>query len=139
VTRWYRRLLVTAGVVVMGYAVAGAVGDRDVRLAGTVPFLAAVLAGHDLVLLPVAIGVGALVSWLVPAAVRGVVHAALFASAVVTVATLPLVIGAGRRADDPSALPRHYAAGLAAALVVVWVTAATVLLVRRARGKRNTR
>jgi hypothetical protein len=123
-----------AGVAAMGYAVAGAAGDTGVNPVGHLAFLATVLIGHDLVLMPIALGVGVLVARYAPPWARGPAQAALYASAIVTFVALPFVIGAGRRPDDPSALPLNYTRGLLVLLAAVWAAAA-VAAVRRRRGQ----
>jgi hypothetical protein len=83
--------------------------------------------------MPAAIGVGVLVARVAPAWARGPVHAALYASAVLTFVALPFLIGAGRRQDDPSALPLHYGRGLLVLLAAVWVVAAITAAYRWSR------
>ena len=75
-------------------------------------FRAAVLIGHDLILLPIAIGVGVLVVRIAPGWARPSALGALYASAVVTVIAFPFLIGVGRSPDNPSVLPLHYGRGL---------------------------
>jgi hypothetical protein len=127
------------GTLVTAYAVIGALADPDVRPLRHLLFLAGVLVAHDAVLLPTAIGVGALIGRFVPAAARGGVRAAAFITAALLVVAVPLVLGFGRRPDDPSALPLHYGRGLAAMLALVWTAALTGPLVRRrvSRGRRT--
>jgi hypothetical protein len=122
-----RRALGTAGVLMMGYAVIGALFDPDARRPGHLLFLAGVVFGHDLVLLPAALLVGALAARRAPPGIRGPVRGGLFASAVVTLVALPFVLGYGRPADDPSALPRDYGRGLAIALGAIWLGTGLVL------------
>ena len=132
--RWTRRGLVAAGALVMGYAVLGVLTDPDARPAGQALFLTAVLVAHDLVVLPVALAAGVLIGRWVPAAIRGAVRAAALVSVVVALTALPLVIGAGRRSDDPSALPLDYGRGLLLTLGAVWLaTAAMVVIGHRRR------
>jgi hypothetical protein len=125
-----RRALAVAGVLLMGYAIAGALTDPDARRPGHVLFLAAVLIGHDLVLLPLALLAGTVAARWLPAPVRGPVRAGLFVSLVVTLVALPAVLGAGRPADDPSVLPRDYGWGLTLALGAAWLATGVVVAVR---------
>jgi hypothetical protein len=127
----FRITLGAIGLIIMLYAAASAALDNGINPVGHLAFLAIVLIGHDLVLLPVAIGVGWLVTRFAPAWARGPALAALFASAIVTFVALPFVIGAGRRPDDPSALPLNYARGLLVVLAAIWVCAAALALYRR--------
>ncbi|MFC7759887.1 hypothetical protein ACFQY4_19090 [Catellatospora bangladeshensis] len=46
---------------------------------------------------------------------------------------LPLLLGYGRRPDDPSALPRDYHRGYLVCLAAVWLVTAAVLAVRARR------
>ena len=128
VLRWIRRVLVTAGALVMGYAIDGLVTGKDTNPEPQFGFLAAGLAGHDLVALPIAVGVGALLGRYVPAPVRGAVRVGLYLSVVLTVIALPFVLGRGRRPDDPSALPLNYTHGLLIVLGVSWVGVAAAAL-----------
>jgi hypothetical protein len=128
-----RRILIALGTLVMAYAILGAVTDPDVRLFGVLIFLAAVLVAHDGVLSPVTIGVGALVRRFVPARLRTPVRVALVISLAVTLVALPLVLGFGRAADNPSVLPLHYGRGLLETLALIWAAAAAITAVRAAR------
>jgi hypothetical protein len=56
-----RRALVAVGVLVMVFAVAGALTDHDVRRFGVLVFLVGVLVWHDFLVMPVVIAVSALV------------------------------------------------------------------------------
>ena len=115
-----RRALIAAGILVMGYAVIGALADPDVKLFGVVIFLAAVLIAHDGVLLPAMIGIGALVGRLrdpTPVRVAGI------CSAAVTLVGIPLLLG---YADLPPSR-------LLLVLGLLWVAALVVMTVRRIR------
>lgn len=122
-----RRALVALGVVIMGYALIGELTDPDVNPLKQGAFLVAVLAAHDAVLLPIAIGVGAVMTRWAPIRHRGILQAALIVSSVVTAAALPLVLGRGRRPDIPSALPLDYPRGLLIVLSAIWIVALAVL------------
>jgi hypothetical protein len=126
-----RTWLIVTGVLVMSYAVFGAVTDRSDRLSGHAAFLLAVLLGHDWLLMPLAIGLGVLVGRVVPALARGVVAAAMYISGVLVFVALPLVLGFGAKPDEPSALPLNYGRGLVIMLAVVWTAAAATIVYRR--------
>jgi hypothetical protein len=126
-----RRALIAGGTLVLAYAIAGAVTDPDVRLIGVLVFLAAVLVAHDAVLLPAVLAGGALIGRFVPAGARCAVRAAAVASLAVTVVALPLVLGFGRRADNPSVLPRPYGAGLFLVVGLIWAAAGASVMARR--------
>ncbi len=120
-----RRALVTAGLLVMAYAVVGAVTDPDVKLLGVLVFLAAVLVAHDGVLLPAMIGIGALCSRLPdPTPIR----VAAVCSAAVTLVGVPLVLG---QADLS-------VSRLLLVLGVVWAAALVTMAVRRIRKRSET-
>lgn len=133
-----RRVLVAAGTIMIGYAAVGAITDVDVNLVGMLLFLGAVLALHDAVLLPITIGVGALVGRLLPRPLWTPVRVALLISVAVGIVALPLVLGYGRTADNPSALPLSYGLGLLLLLAVVW-TSATIATVARIRRRARPR
>ena len=122
-----RRVLVVVGVVVMGYAIIGGLTDPDVRPVKQGAFLFAVLVAHDAILLPIAIAVGALLARFAPTRHRGILRAALAVSAVVSAVALPLVLGRGRRADIPSALPLDYPRGLLIVLGAIWTVVVGVI------------
>jgi len=115
-----RRALVAFGVVAMVYAIVGGLTDSDVSLVKQGAFLVAVLVAHDAILLPIAIGIGAVISQFAPVRHRGILRAALIVSAIVTASVLPLVLGRGRRPDIPSALPLDYPRGLLIVLGAIW-------------------
>jgi hypothetical protein len=119
------------GLAMVGYGLAGLFTDPGTRPLNHLLFLGAILVGHDLTLLPLAIILGALLARWLPARARAPVQAGLFASAVVSFFALPFVIGAGRRPDDPSALPLNYARGLTLVLVLIWTVVALAALRRR--------
>ena len=131
-----RICLAMLGTLAMGYAVLGAVTDPDDRLAGHLSFLLSVQAAHDAVVLPVAIGVGLLLRRYVPAPARRVVQAALVVSVAVAVVAVPLALGYGRPADNPSALPLNYLRGLLTVLASVWLVAGVMLIGTRLRARR---
>jgi hypothetical protein len=125
------------GVVVMGYAVLGAVTDPDLKPGGVAVFLAAVLVAHDAVLLPVTTAVGALLARLTPRWAQPGVRAAAITSLAVGVVALPLVLGYGRSADNPSILPLAYGRGLLLILALIWSTALVSTALARYRTRRR--
>lgn len=122
-----------AGLALAGYGIVGAVTDPGEHLWSHALFLVGVLVAHDLVVLPVAIGVGWLLARYVPAWARATVQGGLFASAVITVVAFPFVLGAGRTPDNPSRLPLNYGRGLLIVLAAIWLTVAGLLLLARRR------
>lgn len=132
-----RRILVALGALGMGYALLGAFTDRDVKI-GALVFLIGVLVAHDGFLLPLTIGVGAVLGRFVPLRLRGFAGSALIASLAVTIVALPLVLGRGRIADNPSLLPLHYGRGLLEVYAIIWLTAAVAALVRARRARHTS-
>lgn len=134
-----RAALIALGAVVMGYAVLGAATDPDLKPGGVVLFLAAVLVGHDAVLLPMTIAVGAFVGRFAPRWTRPSIRAAAIVSLAVGVVALPLVLGYGRSADNPSVLPLAYGRGLVLLLIAIWAAAliSAVLAQRHLRERRS--
>jgi hypothetical protein len=132
-----RVVLAVVGLCAIGYAVAGAA--RAPAIVGTkhVAFLVAVLALHDGVWIPMVLLVGALVRAIAPGRARAHVQGALIISASVAFVAWPLVLGRGRIADNPSALPRDYPAGLAITIVATWFGAAILAGVGRSRARRG--
>jgi hypothetical protein len=128
-----RITLAALGIAAMVYAIAGAAGDRDIMPGRHIGFLVTVLVVHDGLLLPAFIGVGALVRRFAPTSARAAIQAALLATAALTLIAAPLMLGYGRLADNPSALPRNYPAGLGIVLGIIWLTTAGLVLVRRIR------
>jgi hypothetical protein len=130
-----RRVLVASGTILVGYAVLSAIADPDIRLLGVLIFLAAVLVLHDGILLPLSIGVGALLARL-PVPGRAPVRAAALISISLTIVALPLVLGYGRSADNPSILPLPYGRGLLLMLTVIWLPTAVIIAIRMRRARR---
>ena len=134
-----RLVLAVAGLLAMAYALLGAVRDHTTAPVGQVASLAAVLIAHDGFVLPAAIAIGALLHRFVPAWARVPAQGALFVSATVTVVALPFVLGYGRSADLPSALPLQYGRGLAVTLAAIWAVPALLALRSRATTRRRVR
>lgn len=107
-----RRSLIAAGVLVMLYATVGAAADLGGRAGGVVIFLVVVLVAHDAVWMPLVLLTGRFVRS--PAA-----RVAWAVAAALTVAALPLALGVGRTADNPSALPLDYGRNLVLVLAAV--------------------
>lgn len=118
-----RRGLIVIGVLVMLYAVIGAVTDLGGKIGGVLIFLAAVLVVHDGIWLPLVSLAG---RWLKGRGVKTWIVATAL-----TVTALPLALGLGRTADNPSALPLHYARNLALLLVGVVTPIGLIVVARR--------
>jgi hypothetical protein len=131
-----RGLLVglAAGAPVMAYGVWGAVGE-----AGRVhpPELARWIVGaavvHDLVVVPVVLAVAWSARRVVPEPAWRAVRSGLVVSGTLALVAWPFVRGYGRSAGNPSLFPRDYAAGLLAALAVVWAVVAVAVVAAHRR------
>jgi hypothetical protein len=112
----------------MTFAVTGALTDDDVRPFGVLLFLVGVLVWHDLLLTPLMLALGALISRRVPATVRAVVRVAALCSAALLVVGVPLVLGPGR--------DRPYLLGLVLTLMALWAATLGVVAARHKRSER---
>ncbi len=129
-SRWFWPALVI-GWGLMAVGIAGMFSQRD----RTKPFeLARYVVGfllvHDLVVAPVVIGIGWLVSRYLPPPTRGPLRAALALSALVIAFSWPLLRRYGEHATNDSALPLDYRRTVPVVLAVVWLAALGVLAVR---------
>jgi len=109
-----RVALIAVGAVLIAYAMVGVLTDADADPIGMLVFLLAVLVGHDLLWMPVALAAGLLIARGGPSA-----RIAALVAVSVGVVALPLVLGIGRPADNPSVLPLHYGRHLALMLGLV--------------------
>jgi hypothetical protein len=134
-----RRPLIAAGLLIMLYGVTGAILDADVSLIGVIVFGTVLLVLHDGVFLPLVAGAGTLLRRFVPSGWQAAVRFAAITDLAVVVVALPLVLGYGRDAGNPTVLPRPYGKGL---ILILIVTTVVVFAGRkgferfRARGRR---
>ncbi|CNG75874.1 Uncharacterised protein [Mycobacterium tuberculosis] len=129
-----RILAYAAGLALIGVGLRGIVDD--VPIARWAAWFAGAAVLHDAVLVPLVLAAG-LATGLLPRRVRRIARAALVTAACVTAVALPLVLGYGRRADEPSRLPLPYGRNLAlvlAAIAVLAAAAAAASLARRGKG-----
>lgn len=121
---------------------AGAVGliseARDTVPPGWALWFGGLVLAHDLLLVPVVLAAGALLTRL-PPSLRGPLRVTAVIGGCVTAVALPLVLGLGRRAGDPSRLPLSYAANLAIVIVLMIVAGCTAAGLRAYRGSRRAR
>ncbi|HEX6676697.1 MAG TPA: hypothetical protein VF486_16930 [Actinomycetes bacterium] len=139
---WWFWAAAGAGGLVLAYGLVGLLRHA----AGTVPaawarWLLAVLLANDLLLVPAVLLAGRLLGRTAPAW-RRPLRAALLASGVVVLVSLPAFLGHGRATQpgNGSVLPNDYAASLATVLALVW--AATLLptaIAAARRARRRTR
>lgn len=128
------RIIVGAlGLGAIGYALYGFMTDSGINPIGEVLFLGAAVATHDFVIVPTAIGLGALVTRFAPPWARNHAKGALVITGAVSIFAFPFILGKGRIFDNPSAFPHNYAIDLAVIVGVVWAVAAAAALVHRRR------
>ena len=132
VLAWIRRLFVLAGLAMIAFAVFGG-GAASLSTSPYLRFVVEVTLGVLLLALPLTLAVGWLIGRFVPVVARPVVQGAGRATALIVLIALPSVLGHGRDATMPSALPRNYATGLWTVLAVVWAVAITLIVVRIVR------
>ena len=130
ISRW---TLGAAGVAAIIWAAWLALtGGRATNPVGIATWLVGALVLHDAVLAPVCVGIGWLTARVLPPWLRAPVQVAAFVAGAVTVASTPLLLGLGRRPDNPSADPLDYPHNLlAVVLVITGVCAAWAVAARR--------
>jgi hypothetical protein len=126
-----------AGVPIMAYGIRGALVDASLTMPRELAtWVVGIAIVDDFLIIPAAIAVGWLGRRFVPSSLWPPVRAALLCSAVLTAVAWPFIMGFGQDATNPSLLPRNYATGLAAALVVVWAATGLWITVRYWTGRR---
>ena len=124
-------LSAVAGWAVIGYGLRGLFHHHiDTRPANLAKFAIGGALIHDLLFAPILLGVGVLITRVVPAAVRGVVQAALIITGSLALFSYPLVRGYGHAVHNPSSLPHNYTANLGIVIGVVWAAAGAVAFQR---------
>lgn len=118
------------GLPVIGYGVRGVLVDADLTHPGELGlWIGGLNLVNDIVLLPLAVGVGWIVRRVIPVSAWPPVRAGLAATGLLFLVAWPFVRGYGRDPSIPSLLPRDYGAGLAVAVAVVWGAVGTWILV----------
>ena len=131
-----RRFWISAGVgwAVIAWGVVGIFSNRlDTRPANLARFVVGGALIHDLLVAPLAILAGVLLTRAVPGRARAPVQAALAITAVVALFAFPLVRGYGLAANNPTSLPHNYGLNLLVVLGVVWTAAGAAAVVRLKR------
>jgi hypothetical protein len=112
------------GAPVMAFGVGGLLeNSRATRPTTWLRYFIELLVLHDGLLVPATIAAGFLLSRIVPAPVRPALQAGAIVSATVTLASIPVLGGYGRLANNPSILPLDYGRNLAIVLGAVWAVA----------------
>jgi len=118
----YRWAWYLPGLVAVGWGVYGLLPSVQPLQWGL--FVVLGIAAHDLLLAPIAVGVGWLLSRIVPAVLRAPLQVGLIGTGVAFVASLAYVLGRGTSEDVPSAVPFNYAGRVGMALALLWVAMA---------------
>ncbi len=136
--RWKhaRILYVLGGLTMLGGAIGLVLHQHRTHPFGTAIYYAGGAVAHDLLVAPLVLLVGLVVRALVPRAYRPAVQGGLIVSGVVTLFSLPLLLGKGKEADNPSHVPLPYARNLLIVLGVTWGVVALLCLVRWVRSRR---
>jgi len=114
-----------AGWGVIAFGLWGIMSNSlDTRPANLARFVVGGALLHDLIVAPVVILFGVLLTRAVPGRARAIVQAALAVSGILALFSYPLVRAYGLAANNPTSLPRNYALNLVIVLGVVWAVAA---------------
>ncbi|WP_242606263.1 hypothetical protein [Protofrankia symbiont of Coriaria ruscifolia] len=133
-----RALVAAAGLAAIGYGIHGLInGQPATNPPNTTAWLIGGILAHDLMVVPVTMAAGFVLSRLIPAPYRAVLQAALLVSGSVALASLPLWRGYGGSADNPSVNPLPYGRNLGIVLGLVWTCAAAVIVHRAVRARRK--
>jgi hypothetical protein len=126
------------GSAVMGYAGWGAWNEREAtNPAGLIRWVVGAGLAHDLVLAPLVVLGGWLISRTVPARWRGPVRVGAALTGVVVLFAYPLVRAFGRHPLNSSTLPRNYPLDVALIVSVIWLVVAGWLVATRHRPVRR--
>jgi hypothetical protein len=128
------------GLPVISYGLWGVLVDADrTHPAELARWVVGSAAAVDLLVVPAVIAIGAVARRVTPRPWWPTIRAALVVTGSLALVAWPFVRGYGDDPANPSLLPRDYPAGLASAVVVVWVLAAARLAWRWAATRRRTR
>lgn len=133
-----RTALIGLGALVILYGAQGllrSVGFAELRSVATWFVGGALLS--DLLLAPVVIIVGVVLSRIVSGRVRPYVQAGLIITGGVTLIALPLLTGRGKSDSNPSELPLNYPRGWLITIACVWAAVAVLALTRWALHSRE--
>ncbi len=123
---WY-----AVGVVVLAYGAYGLL-TSGISLVAWARFALFSVVLHDGVLAPAVVLAGVALTRVIPGRSRAYVQAGLMISGAVTLLAAPFLLGYGRNAGVPSALPLDYGRGLLVVLAATWAGVALVALARSA-------
>lgn len=132
-----RRILTTLGCSIMAWGGWGL--TTHLSAAGLLGWARFWLGGvflHDALLAPAVLAAGWFLRRVVPQPARVFVQTGAVLSGVVLLVAAPFVLGHGRRADVPSALPLDYGRSLLLILAGIWLLVAVSAAVRARRSTR---
>ena len=137
-SRWFVPALVV-GWVIIGMALVGMVRDTSrTKPTELVRYVLGFALLHDLVVAPLVVLVGWLLTRFVPSVARGPVRGALALSALVAVFSWPLLRRYGEHATNNSALPLDYGRTVPIVLAAIWAVALTIIAVRIVIARRRS-
>ena len=116
------------GWAVMAFGLFGAINEQRTVPTELAAWILGMALAHDLVLTPVVLAAAIAMRRGLPPRIRAMVQGALLATALLVIYSLPLLLGYGRRATNPTIQPNNYALGFAVVAGIVWIAAATVLI-----------
>ncbi|MFD0850969.1 hypothetical protein ACFQ07_01920 [Actinomadura adrarensis] len=127
-----RLIAYAAGAGFIALGLFGLVSATDTNVTGWAVWFAGAAVAHDALLVPCVLLLGALTTRL-PSSFRRHAQGTLLVAGVVTLVSLPLVLGHGRRGDNPSILPLAYGRNLLVVLGAIAVASAAWVLLSRHR------
>ncbi|GAB3987221.1 hypothetical protein GCM10029978_105100 [Actinoallomurus acanthiterrae] len=123
------------GAALIGVGGVGLLADAaDTHPVGWLVWFVASALAHDLLLAPILLATAALTGR-IPEPYRGPVRVSLVLAGSVSAVALPMVLGLGRQAGNPSRLPQAYGVHLAVVVGVIGLAGAVVTVVRLRRGR----
>jgi hypothetical protein len=136
---WWRWLFVLPGLLAVGYGAYGLLGagERVPLPAWTTWFVGSALL-NDLVIAPLWIGLGWLSTKVLPRPARPAAVVGVAVAGVLTLVTLPYLLGPGARSDNPSFLPHDVGRNLLVIVLAVLLAAAVWGAIATLRARRGT-
>jgi hypothetical protein len=125
-------VLGAAGVAALGWGLL-LVAGLGAQVLSVVVWAVAGIVGHDAVIAPLVVGLGALAAARVPPWLRGSLVGLLVVLGPLTLVAVPVLGRFGARADNPTLLDRPYWAGYLAVVALALVIAAVGAARRRSR------
>jgi uncharacterized membrane protein YhdT len=131
-------IALVAGWLVIAFGVRAALDDAaDAHPFALLVHVVLFDLGHDLLIAPIALGVGFVIGKVVPDVARGPVRTATAATALFVLFSYPLIRRWGRRPTNSSTLPLDYGRNLTIVVAIVWVVAALVIARRAVVARRH--